>query len=293
MTPVIEVRNLTRRFGDVVALDDISLDFHQDAITGLLGRNGAGKTVLMSLITAHDHQTRGTVRVFGEDPRENSKVLGRTCFIRDNQRYPDEFKLRNVLDLGPHFYPEWDAALATHIAKELDIPTRTDIRKLSRGQLSAAGVLIGMASRAAVTFFDEPYLGLDATARTIFYDLLLEDYAEHPRTIILSTHLIDEMEQLLEHIVVLDHGRVRENAHIDDLQGRAIRITGAADAVDRVIVGAEVLRHHAIGGKLASAVVTARNGLSADADAAGLVVEAASIHELVAAYGLQSREGVS
>lgn len=293
MTPVIEVRNVTRRFGDVVALDDVSLDFHQDTITGLLGRNGAGKTVLMSLITAHDHPSRGTVRVFGKNPREDAAVLGRTCFIRDNQRYPDEFKLPQLLQLGAAFYPGWDAALARRIAGELDIPERTDIRKLSRGQLSAAGVLIGMASRAPITFFDEPYLGLDATARTIFYDLLLEDYTAHPRTIILSTHLIDEMEQLLERVVVLDKGSVREDAHIDDLRGKAIRVSGAVDAVDRVIAGAEVLRRHAIGGKLASAVVTTHNGLAADAEAAGLVVEPASIHELVAAYGLQSREGVS
>src|SRR6201746_2103618 len=95
------------------------------------------------------------------------------------------------------------------------LPTNRRIKKLSRGQLSAVGVIVGLASRAPLTFFDEPYLGLDAVARQLFYDRLLADYAEHPRTVVLSTHLIDEISNLLENVLVLDHGRLTLDAPAD------------------------------------------------------------------------------
>lgn len=289
MNPAIEVTHLTKRYGSVVALDDVSLAIEPDSITGILGRNGAGKTVLMSLMTAQEIPTRGTVRVFGENPRENASVLSRTCFVRDNQRYPDEYKLSHLLRVGPLFYENWDADLAARIVKTFEIPDGRPIRKLSRGQLSAVGLLIGLASRAPITFFDEPYLGLDVTARTLFYDLLLEDYAHHPRTVVVSTHLIEEMEQLLERVVVLHHGRVREDAELDDLRRRAVRLSGRTDDLDQVLVGHEVLRRSVMG-SVGSALVTVTPVLRGEAAAAGVSVEPVSIHDLVAAYGLQGEE---
>lgn len=132
MTAAIEARSLTKRYGPVTALDGVSLSIEQGAITGLLGRNGAGKTVLMSLITAHETPTSGAVRLLGEDPRENERVLGQTCFIRDNQRYPDEFRLSHILATGARFYPGWDSALAERVVDTFELPGNRDIRKLSR-----------------------------------------------------------------------------------------------------------------------------------------------------------------
>ncbi len=289
MTSAMEVANLTKRYGSVVALDDISLSIEQDSITGILGRNGAGKTVLMSLMTAQEVPTSGTIRVFGKSPRENASVLSRTCFIRDNQRYPDEYKLGHLLRVGPLFYENWDADLAARIIETFEIPGDRTIRKLSRGQLSAVGLLIGLASRAPITFFDEPYLGLDVTARTQFYALLLEDYAEHPRTVVVSTHLIDEMEQLLERVIVLHRGRVREDSELEDLRRRAVRLSGRSSDLDRVLDGHEVLRRSDMG-SVGTALVTATESIRGEAEAAGVDVEPASIHELVAAYGLQTEE---
>lgn len=289
MNPAIEVTHLTKRYGSVVALDDVSLAIEQDSITGILGRNGAGKTVLMSLMTAQEIPTLGTVRMFDENPRENASVLSRTCFVRDNQRYPDEYKLSHLLRVGPLFYGNWDADLADRIVETFEIPDGRTMRKLSRGQLSAVGLLIGLASRAPITFFDEPYLGLDVTARTLFYDLLLEDYAHRPRTVVVSTHLIDEMEQLLERVIVLHHGHVREDAEIDELRRRAVRLSGRTDDLDQVLVGQEVLRRSDMG-CVGSALVTATPVLRGDAAAAGVSVEPVSIHDLVAAYGLQGEE---
>ena len=121
------------------------------------------------------------------------------------------------------------------------------IKKLSRGQLSAVGVIIGLASRAEITFFDEPYLGLDAVARQIFYDRLLEDYTEHPRTVILSSHLIDEVSNLIERVLVIDRGRIIMDEDTDAVRDRAANIVGDAAAVDAFVAGREVIHRESLG----------------------------------------------
>ena len=168
-------------------MDDVSFTIEKDTIYGLLGRNGAGKTTVMSILTAQNFATSGDVRVFGEQPYENAEVLARMCFVRESQKYPEDAQARSTPSRRASlFFPNWDQALADRLVEDFQLPLNRRIKKLSRGQLSAVGVIIGIASRAEITFFDEPYLGLDAVARQIFYDRLLEDYAEHPRTVILS-----------------------------------------------------------------------------------------------------------
>ncbi|MEX5300439.1 ABC transporter ATP-binding protein, partial [Kocuria sp. CPCC 205292] len=216
MNPVIEVRNLTKRYKDKLALDDVSFDVQENTIYGLLGRNGAGKTTAMSILTAQNLPTSGQVRVFGADPYENARVLSRMCFVRESQKYPDDATARHAFTSARLFFPRWDQELADELIDEFQLPLKRTIKKLSRGQLSAVGVIIGLASRAEITFFDEPYLGLDAVARQIFYDRLLADYAEHPRTVLLSSHLIDEVANLLERVLVIDAGRIIMDESTDD-----------------------------------------------------------------------------
>lgn len=283
MTIAIETAGLTRTYRDAVALDDVSVRIRRNVITGLLGRNGAGKTTLMSLMTAQDRPSSGRVSVFGEDPFENEAALAQLCFIRDNQRYPDDYRLKHAVRAASICYPNWDQALADELIDLFRIPERTAIKKFSRGQFSAVGITLGLASRAPITFFDEPYLGLDATARGIFYDVLLRDYAEHPRTVVLSTHLIDEMDRLLEHVVVLDRGRVLRDTDADELRGSAFRVSGAAGAVDAFLTDRPVLDRHAVG-PLATAIVEGDEREAARA--AGLDVGTVTLQELVAAFGL-------
>ncbi|MBD8218178.1 ABC transporter ATP-binding protein [Microbacterium sp. CFBP 13617] len=248
MTAVIEVAGLHKRYRDAAALDDVSFRIEKDAIYGLLGRNGAGKTTLMSILTAQNFATEGSVRVFGEDPYENPRVLSRMCFVRESQKYPDDAKPAHAFAAAKIFFPNWDDDLAADLIRQFQIPVTRTIKKLSRGQLSAVGVVIGLASRAEITFFDEPYLGLDAVARQIFYDRLLEDYSSHPRTIILSSHLIDEVANLLERVIVLDGGRVVMDEDTDAVRERAATVVGDAAAVDAFCVGREVLHREALGG---------------------------------------------
>ncbi|NLB47199.1 MAG: ABC transporter ATP-binding protein, partial [Microbacteriaceae bacterium] len=225
-------------------------------------------------------------RVLGEDPFENAPILEQLCFIRDNQRYPDDYALKHAIRAARLFYPNWDQELADELIQLFRIPNKTVIKKFSRGQFSALGIVLGLASRAPVTFFDEPYLGLDATARGYFYDVLLRDFQAHPRTIVLSTHLIDEMDRLLERVIILDQGRVVQDADVDDLRGAAHQVAGKAAAVDGYLVGRTVLSRQQVGG-LATAVVDGRltaedRAAAADAD---LDLGPVSLQQLVAAYG--------
>ncbi|MBS1673839.1 MAG: ABC transporter ATP-binding protein [Actinobacteria bacterium] len=267
MTTVIEVSNLTKRYHDKLALDHVSLSIEADTIYGLLGRNGAGKTTLMSILTAQNFATSGDVRVFGETPYENAHVLNRVCFVRESQKYPDDAAAVHAFGAARLFFPNWSQELADDLAAQFQLPLKRRIKKLSRGQLSAVGVIIGLASRAEITFFDEPYLGLDAVARQIFYDRLIADYAEHPRTIILSSHLIDEVANLIERVIVIDDGRILLDEETDAVRDRASTVVGDAAAVDDWAEGREVLHREALG-RVASVTVL---GKLTDADRAAVI----------------------
>ena len=186
------------------------------------------------------------------------------------------------MEAASWFYPNWDAELADQLIEDFDLPVKRAVKKLSRGMHSAVGIVIGLASRAEITLFDEPYLGLDAVARQIFYDRLLADYAEHPRTILLSTHLIDEVANLLEHVVVINQGRIVVDSPADELRGRAVPVSGAASAVDEFTAHRRVLSRQGIG-SLASATVNGPLDDLAQARARemNLQIEPVSLQEFV------------
>jgi ABC-2 type transport system ATP-binding protein len=273
---VVRMAGVTKRYGDVAALDGVSLELAENTIHGLLGRNGAGKTTVMRILTGQAFETGGEVAVFGQHPYENADVLSRMCFIKESQHYPDKFRVRHALRAAELLYPHWDPAFAASLLADFAVPVNRLLRRLSRGQLSAVGVIIGLASRAPLTLFDEPYLGLDAVARQLFYDRLLADYAEHPRTVVLSTHLIDEVSDLIEHVVLLDAGRVLIDADAETLRGETVAVTGPADAVERFAAGYDVLHREQIGGSLRVTLAGAGNRLEP-----GLDFEPVSLQQLV------------
>jgi len=281
MNAVVEVSGLTKRFGNFTAVNDVSFTVEHHRIYGLLGRNGAGKTTIMQLLTGQDFASEGSVRVFGETPVENAKVLRNVCFIKESQKYPDDFYVKHVFKSAPWFFENWDQEFAERLIEDFRLPTNRRIKKLSRGQLSSVGVIVGLASRAPLTFFDEPYLGLDAVARQVFYDRLLEDYSEHPRTVILSTHLIDEVSNLLEHVLVIDEGRIIIDSPADELRGTVTNVVGAKSAVDAFVAKREVLHREGIGG-LASVTIGALSAADKTAaQKAGLELSPVSLQQLI------------
>ena len=281
MTPALEAHGLTKRYGSLHAVDNATFTVAENTITGLLGRNGAGKTTLMRLITGQEFATGGSVRLFGANPVENAAVLQHTCFIAESQRYPEDFRIKHVLAGAPRFFSNWDADFANELVDEFRLTTKQRIKKLSRGQRSAVGVIVGLASRAPLTIFDEPYLGLDAVARQAFYDRLLADYSAHPRTVVLSTHLIDEVSQLLEHALVIDAGRIVIDAPVEELRVSAATVSGTAQAVERFIVGREIAHREQLGGLLTATIAHISESDRDAARAAGLEVGPVSLQQLI------------
>ncbi|GAA3869674.1 ABC transporter ATP-binding protein [Leifsonia kafniensis] len=279
--PAVRVDGLTKQFGKFTAIDNVSFDVEANKIYGLLGRNGAGKTTIMQMLTGQQFASTGRISVFGEDPVENSRVLQQICFIKESQKYPEQYKVKHVLKSAPWFFSNWDADFAARLVDDFRLPVNRYVKKLSRGQLSAVGVIVGLASRAPLTFFDEPYLGLDAVARETFYDRLLDDYAEHPRTVILSTHLIDEVSNLLEHVLLIDEGRIVLDQDAEELRGSASTVVGRASDVDAFVAGREVMHRDRIGGLASVTVGGLTDADRRSASAAGVELGPVSLQQLI------------
>lgn len=282
MNYAVEINRLTKSFSQVTAIDEVSFSLEAGKIYGLLGRNGAGKTTIMHMITAQLFPTSGEIKVFGQHPYENNRVLSQICFIKESQKYPDSFRVIDVLEAAQAFFPNWDRDYAYSLIEEFRLPLKRGMKKLSRGMLSSVGIVIGLASRAPLTIFDEPYLGLDAVARNLFYDRLLEDYSEHPRTVILSTHLIDEVSNILEHVIVIDKGKLLLDEEAEALRGRAFTVVGPASKVESFTEDKEMIHRESIGG-LVSAAVLGRPGAEEreQAEALGLDLASVSLQQLI------------
>jgi ABC-2 type transport system ATP-binding protein len=254
MTPAISLSGVGRRYGrrdsrrSHHALTDVTVEIQSPSIVGLLGRNGAGKTTLLRILAGQDFATSGRVSVFGATPTENDAVLRRMALIREDQTYPD-LKVHHALAAAAMFYPNWDAELAATLLDAYELPAGRAIKKLSRGMRAAMGNVICLAAHAEVTLFDEPVAGLDAVVRDMFYQQLLADFTAYPRCIVLSTHLIDEVADLLERILILDHGRLVLDALTDDLRGNAATVTGPTSSVERFIADRATLSRRSLGSR--------------------------------------------
>jgi len=282
MGKIVELNRLTKSYGDVKAVHNVSFSMEEQKIYGLLGRNGAGKTTIMHMITAQLFATSGELKVFGEAPFENNHVLSRICFIKESQKYPDVYRIVDVLNISATFFPNWDHSYALSLTEEFRLPLKRRMKKLSRGMLSAVGIIIGLASRAPLTIFDEPYLGLDAVARSLFYDRLIEDYSLHPRTVVLSTHLIDEVSRILEHVLVIDNGSLIIDEDAEALRGRAFTLAGPKKAVESFAADKEVIHRESFG-SMESATVMGRweAGERRQAEALGLDLAPVSLQQLI------------
>ena len=285
MTHAIDVQSVSRTYGRSTALEHVNFEVPEGSITGLLGRNGAGKTSIMSIIAGHDRPSSGTVHVHGHEPFENASTLEQISYVRDNQRYPDDYRMGHVLRIAPAFAPNWSRELAEELVDGFRIPSKTPLAKLSRGQLSSVAIVLGLASRAPVTLFDEPYLGLDVTARELFYETLIRDHAEHPRTVLLSTHLIAEAANLFDRIVLLEGGLVVVDVDIDEVHNLAFLVSGVAKAVEQLTAGRSVLSSKTIG-RLQSVTISGPidESIRSEAEGLGVEISPASLHDLVAAH---------
>ena len=234
-------------YGRTAALTDVTIDLAPDRIHGLLGRNGAGKSTLLSTLASLRAPSAGTVAVDGGDPFEDERRMEHTCLVRECGDVIGDEPLTVNLDWFALARPTFDRAFAEDLLDRFGLDPRTKPQALSRGQASAFGVVTGLASRSPLTMFDEVHLGMDAPARHTFYEALLADFAEHPRTIIVSSHLINEIETMLETVTIIHQGRLLLSEEADELRARGATLTGPADAVDRLTAGQTVIGSRDLG----------------------------------------------
>lgn len=284
----VRIENLTVRFGGAPALDGLDLLLTPGKIHGLLGRNGSGKSTLAAVLAGFRQADEGRVLLEGGDlgearePYEDAVVTSRVCLIRESGGdLVGSEPVRNILGLASSLRPYWSAELAGELLDKFEVPVRKKVQKLSRGKKSALGVVLGLASRAPLTIFDETYLGMDVPSRELFYDALLADYTEVPRTIVMSTHLVSEVSALLEEVVILDNGKLITQSPVDALRGRGASIVGPAAAVDELTAGLTVLAEQRLGGTKSSTVLgDLDEPLLAKARSAGLEIGPVGLQEL-------------
>ncbi|RAS71356.1 ABC-2 type transport system ATP-binding protein [Lentzea atacamensis] len=243
----VDVQGLTVRYGDVTAIDDMSFSLSGNKIYGLLGRNGSGKTSLMSVLAGY-RRAIGSVQLDGEPVFENAAAMRKVCLVRHPADAADKSdKVSHVLEYGAAWRDTWDNAYALELSELFKIGLKSKVGELSLGQRSAVGAVIGLASRSPLTMLDESHLGMDTPTRYAFYDALLNDFMAHPRTIIVSTHLIEELSSLLEEVVIIDSGRLVLQEEADVLRSRGTEVVGNAADVDEFTEGLTVLSEKSLG----------------------------------------------
>jgi ABC-2 type transport system ATP-binding protein len=273
----IEVSNLSKKFGEKYALDHVSFTLEDNKIVGLLGRNGAGKTTFMNLLSGQMMPTSGEIKINGENPFDNQELTESICLIKEANNFPRELKIKDVLKIYSFFYPSWDNAFALELLEAFHLTPDLKIKSLSKGMESALGITAGLASRAPITVFDEPYIGMDAPARKLFYDILLEDYEEYPRTIIFSTHLIDEVSLMFEEVIILQEGTVVMQENSEVIREQTVAVSGPVDKVDLFLQDKKVIDRKELVGN----AVAYTYGTHEEAHAAGLEAEGIPIQELM------------
>jgi len=259
----IQINSLNKRFGQTKALDNVSLSFGGQKIYGLFGHNGAGKTTLLGILTNRYFADSGEVTMDGQPIQNNEKALSQIYMLGEKNYYPEEMNVKDAIYWAARFYPDFDKAYAGEIAKRFQLPLKKKITSLSTGYETIFKIVIALSSKAPFLLLDEPVLGLDAGHRDMFYKLLIERYSENPCTIVISTHLINEVAGLVEHCVIIKNGRIIKDVPCEELLNNGYSVSGAASSVDEYLrQGKEVIFSSNLGGLKTAAITGIAPGIN-------------------------------
>jgi ABC-2 type transport system ATP-binding protein len=207
----------------------------ENGIIGLIGRNGSGKTTLMKMCSGLLNVTSGSLEVFGGTPMDNLNVLSDVVYTYHNIEYDKILRLISIIENYAIMFKDFDIKFAKKLLKYFDLNPKLKYTGLSQGMASVFNFICGISCRAKLTMLDEPVLGMDVTVRKSVYEVLLRDYTENPRTIIVSSHLLSELEGVLSDIILIDKGKLILFDNIDNLRQAAYRVEGEKPAVDTFI----------------------------------------------------------
>jgi len=232
MTSLIEARDLTKKYGAHTALDRVNFSVETGRIVGLIGPNGAGKTsALRAILGLTNYQ--GRLSVLGCEPfRERTKLMHDACFIADVAVLPSWLRVDQAVDFVAGVHPKFRRERATALLAKTQITGKRRMRELSKGMKTQVHLALTMAIDARLLVLDEPTLGLDILARRSFYDALVNDYMDETRTILITTHQVEEVENLLTDVLFIDKGRIVLDASLDDIATRYAAIAVATDRID-------------------------------------------------------------
>ena len=275
----IEIKNLYKNYGNHTAINGLNLTLEGNKIIGLLGKNGAGKTTLMRMLSGYFQSTSGEILINGKNPFNDLELMKQICFIEESQNFKEKFRIQDVLKVSSYYYPNWDNKKAKELLNLFKLDDRKKVKALSKGMYSALGIVVGLSSNAPITIFDEPYIGLDASFRSTFYDLLLKEYEENPRMFIFSTHLIDEVSQLFEEVVIIHDGELLLHEKTTDLVENHLLISGKKEVVSEFIKDKNVIHVTEMFGSK-SAIIYGDQLNEEEAKALNLEVERSSVQDL-------------
>jgi len=232
MPALIEALDLTKKYGAHVALDRANFSVEAGRIVGLIGPNGAGKTTALRAIlglTAYE----GQLKVLGHEPfRERTALMHDACFIADVAVLPGWLRVDHAIDFVAGVHPRFRRDRALALLAKADITGERRMRELSKGMKTQVHLALTMAIDAKLLVLDEPTLGLDILARRAFYDALVNDYMDETRTILITTHQVEEVENLLTDVLFIDKGRIVLDSSLDDIATRYAAVAVAADNLD-------------------------------------------------------------
>lgn len=224
--PVIRVSNLTRRFGATTALDAVGLSLSRGAVYGLVGANGAGKTTLIKHLLGLLRPERGSVRVFGLDPvADPVGVLSRIGYLSEDHDLPGWMRVDELMRYTRAFYPGWDEEYAEELRRAFALDPTVKVKQLSRGQKARMGLLLALAHRPELLLLDEPSSGLDPVVRRDILAAVLRTTADEGRTVLFSSHLLDEVERVADHVTMITSGKIVLSAPLDVILASLICVT--------------------------------------------------------------------
>lgn len=281
MAFIIEANNLSLNYKKFEALKNISFTLKEDKIYGLLGRNGAGKTSLLTLLSSFRKPTSGTLTIGGEVPFENAKIVSNISFHYE-KNYSEETKtVKKMLKDVENYRENYDGEYALGLAEMFELPIDKPINKLSKGKQSAFEVIMGLAARCPITIFDESYLSMDAPTRVKFYNKVLEEQSREARIFILSTHLVSEMDYLFDEVLILHKGKLLVHDEYEELTSKGMTVTGAAEKVDEFVKGMKVLNVQRLGNTKAVAIYGENSReIETKANSSGLEVGPISLQDM-------------
>ena len=248
----IVIENLSKSYGPVRALQNVSCTWEPGKLYGLLGRNGAGKSTLLSAVTQRLFPDGGSVTVDGEPIGDNDRALSKMYLMSEKLYYPETMRVKDAFRWSQAFYPNFDREFAWNLAGAFQLNTSAKVSKLSTGYSSIFKIVVALSTNAPYVLLDEPVLGLDANHRDLFYKTLLARYAERPFTAVISTHLIEEISHLIEDVVILHHGQVLAQGPREELLAGGYTVSGPKGLVEEYIRGKRLLGVDTLGGLLSA-----------------------------------------